>query len=381
MSLKVLHVYRTYFPDPPGGVQEVIKQISESTLLYGVDSHVFTLSPNPQPPILYREESSVFRSRSWAAPSSCDIGSYDSFIRFRQQVQWADVVNYHFPWPFADLLHLLSDVNKPTVLTYHSDIIRQRFLGKLYYPLMKRMLRDMSAVVATSPTYAESSKVLKTLVPLNKLQTIPLGIADYKDKIIDSFSESIYLKKHSILNSQFILALGVMRYYKGFHILIQASSSIKGFIVIAGSGPEELNLKKLVDDAGVKNIIFTGQVTDEEKLILLKNCTVFVLPSHLRSEAFGMVLIEASMFSKPMITCEIGSGTSFVNLNGDTGFVVPPESPTLLAQAANKLLLDKNLSLKMGYSARKRYEQYFSANALGQSYFDLYNNVIQSHNS
>ena len=379
MSINVLHVYRTYFPDPPGGVQEVIKQISESTLLHGVNSHVFTLSPNPQPPIIYRDEGSVFRSRSWAAPSSCDIGGFDSFINFRQQVQWADVINYHFPWPFADILHLLSVVNKPTVLTYHSDIIRQRVLGKLYYPLMKRMLCNMSVVVATSPTYAKSSKVLNTLVPPNKLSTIPLGIGDYKDKFIDSNFENAYLNKFSLLDSQFILALGVMRYYKGFHTLIEAASIIKGYIVIAGSGPEEVNLKKLVDESGVKNVIFTGQVTDEEKTILLKNCTVFALPSHLRSEAFGMVLIEASMFSKAMITCEIGSGTSFVNLNGDTGFVVPPESPTLLAQAANQLLLDKNLCLKMGDSARKRYEDFFSAKALGQSYFNLYNAVLQSH--
>jgi rhamnosyl/mannosyltransferase len=100
-----------------------------------------------------------------------------------------------------------------------------------------------------------------------------------------------------------------------------------------------------------------------------------VLPSHLRSEAFGMVLVEAAMIGKPMISCEINTGTSFVNADGETGFVVEPGSPRALAEAMSRLLEDEALALQMGQAARRRYEQLFSGAALGQAYARLYRKV------
>ena len=118
------------------------------------------------------------------------------------------------------------------------------------------------------------------------------------------------------------------------------------------------------------------QVTDGEKIALLKACRGLVLPSHLRSEAYGMVLVEASMMARPMVTCEIGTGTSFVNLDGKTGFVVPPESPQRLAKAMNALLADPVQAEKFGNAARMRYESLFSGPALGMAYTRLYQNVL-----
>ena len=119
-------------------------------------------------------------------------------------------------------------------------------------------------------------------------------------------------------------------------------------------------------------MIFAGQVTNEEKVSLIRNCHALVLPSHLRSEAYGMVLVEASMMKKPMISCEIGTGTSFVNIHEETGFVVPPEVPESLANVMQILLRDEALANKMGLVARSRYEQLFSGSALGQAYASLY---------
>ena len=103
---------------------------------------------------------------------------------------------------------------------------------------------------------------------------------------------------------------------------------------------------------GIKNIVFAGQVTYEEKISLIKNCIALVLPSHLRSEAYGMVLVEASMMSKPMISCEIGTGTSFVNLKDITGFVIPPESPEKLGAAMQDLLSEVSQSFWIRRGAR-----------------------------
>lgn len=375
MCIKVLHVYRTYFPDPPGGVQEAIRQIANATKSHGVNSRIFTLSPKPSPHQIERPEGIVTRSRSWLAPASCDIGGFESLTRFRSEVDWADLIQYHFPWPFADVLHFVGLARKPAVMTYHSDIVRQRLLGSLYAPLMRRMLHSMAAVVATSPTYAQTSRVLRTLVSPERLKTIPLGIGDYRDRTIDAKAELKLLDKFSVGDKPFVLAIGAMRYYKGFHTLVEAASRINVSIVIAGSGPEEQSLRQLAAEKGASNVFFAGQISDEEKITLLRHCSIFALPSHLRSEAFGMVLIEASMFGKPMVCCEIGSGTSYVNIHGETGFVVPPESPELFADAVNTLLSNKELAFQMGMVARRRYEQLFSGEALGTAYSALYNEV------
>jgi rhamnosyl/mannosyltransferase len=374
-SMRVLHVYRTYFPDPPGGLQEAIRQICLSTSAIGIEAKVFTLSPHPLPQKINAIEAEVVRCRSWAAPASCDLGGLDAVMQFRALSDWADVIHYHFPWPFADVLRLFGARNKPSVMTYHSDIVRQRYLGKVYGPLMRQTLKGMSAVVATSPAYAATSLVLTQHVHAENLKTIPLGIVDYASDVTDDRANENTLARLNLGDRPFVLALGVLRYYKGLHTLIEAASKIDGMVVIAGSGPEESALKLQAAQLATTNIVFAGQVSEAEKVALLRQCRALVLPSHVRSEAFGMVLVEAAMFGKPMVCCEVGSGTSFVNKHGETGFVVPPETPQLLAQACNQLLTDELLAHQMGKNARERYEKLFSGPALGKAYSGLYREV------
>lgn len=376
--MKVLHVYRTYFPDPPGGLQEAIRQISLATRECGADPKIFTLSPHPEPQEIAFPEGNVVRSKSWAAPASCDLGGFGSVREYRRLAQWADVLHFHFPWPFGDVLRLLDTSRKPAVMTYHSDIVRQRVLGYVYGPLMRRMLASMSAVVATSPAYAQSSRVLSEAVRPDRLRVIPLGIRDYADSELSRRCGPDLLARLPLGTKPYFLSLGVLRYYKGLHVLVEAASSIPADLVIAGSGPEMERLKELAEKRGASNVIFAGQVTHEEKIALLKGCRGLVLPSQLRSEAFGMVLVEAAMFSKPMVCCEIGSGTSYVNEHGVTGLVVRPEVPHELAQAVNVLLEEEEQARCMGLAARARYEKLFSGPALGSAYVSLYEEVLRA---
>lgn len=393
--MRVLHVYRTYFPDPQGGLQEAIRQIALATRPFGVQARVFTLSPQPSPTVIALPEGDVVRSRSWAAPASCDLGGHDALRRFREQVQWADLIHYYFPWPFADLLHWLAPVRKPAVMTYVSDIVRQRAIARLYRPLMKRTLRTMQAIVTASPAYARTSPVLSGLVPAERLQVIPLGIVEdsYGDAVreaqaIDTtrrFADAFrtLTRAQSTVatppghggGSRFFLALGVLRYYKGLHVLIDAACASGLPVAIAGDGPERRALEAHARRLGAP-VAFLGHVTDAEKMALLRDCCALVLPSHLRSEAFGMVLVEAAMAKRPMISCEIGTGTSFVNLDNETGLVVPPEDPAALADAMRILASDTALRLRFGVAARRRYEALFAGRALGQAHAKLYEQVI-----
>jgi rhamnosyl/mannosyltransferase len=371
-SLKILHVYRTYFPDPPGGLQEAIRQICLATR-GKVENTVFTLSPHPEPAVLQRPEARIVRCRSWGAPASCDLGGIKALRTFRELAHAADVVQYHFPWPFADILHLATRHATPSILTYHSDIVRQRLFGVAYRPLMMRMLGAMAAIVPTSQTYMRTSPVFTQPCIRDKARVIPLGI---DDSSYPATGDGTVLARLGLQAGEpYFLFIGALRYYKGAHFLVAAARGLGAKVVFAGSSTDLL--RKSAAEQGIDNAICAGQINDAEKVALLKGCRALVLPSHLRSEAFGMVLVEASMFGKPMICCEIGTGTSFVNVHGETGFVVPPASPDALAGAMRSLLEDEAMAARMGQTARARYERLFSGPELGRAYTALYGELAR----
>lgn len=376
--MKVLHCYRTFFPDSQGGGEEAIRQIALSTRAQGVQNTIFALSVNPNPSLIERAEGTVVRSKSWAAPASCDLGLVGAFSTFSRLAKNADVIHFHFPWPFADLLRQFSAATrKPAVMTYHSDIIRQRMLAYVYRPFMAATLRSMDAVVATSPAYGKTSVVLGEHVPPQRLRVIPLGIVE------ESCRESIHAaqavcvrEKYGLEPNGYFFSLGVLRYYKGLHILIKAASAVDCPVVIAGDGPMRRELQQLAAESHNANVKFLGRVSNAEKFALMAGCRAFVLSSHLRSEAFGMVLVEASLMGRPMVSCEIGTGTSYVNLADETGLVIPPEDSGALARALNRLIADDAFAARSGRAARLRYESLFSGTALGQAYAGLYHDVL-----
>lgn len=373
--MKVLHVYRTYYPDPPGGLQEAIRQICLAVQEHGVENTIFTLSPRPEPAVIRRPEAVVVRSRSWAAPASCDLGGIDALTCYRRLAAQADVIHLLFPWPFADLLQLVTRADKPVVVTYISDIVRQRQMGRLYAPLLRRTLAGASAIVTSSPAYARTSPVLSSASVRDKVQVIPLGIRE--SDALQHGDDGVFQRLGRDPGLPFFLFVGVLRYYKGLEFLIEAARQVKAPIVIAGSGAEEETLRRLVAHKKVDNILFASQVSEGEKASLLRHCRGLILPSHLRSEAFGMVLVEAAMAGKPMISCDIGTGTSWINQHGKTGYVVEPGCPDALAVAMNKLLTDAEQARIMGQAARQRYETLYSGNITGQLYADLYKELTK----
>lgn len=371
--LNALHVYRTYFPDPQGGMQEAIRQLCLATQAVGVSNTVYTLSPQPHPVEIIREEGRVVRSRSWAAPASCDLGGIAALSRFRKLSKQSDVLHFLYPWPYADLMQALVGTKTPAVLTYVSDIVRQRWLGKVYAPLMWRTLRNVRAIVANCPAYVRTSPVLSDRSIRDKVRIIPLGIVEESYPAVGD--DNVFPRLGMVDREPYFLFIGVLRYYKGLHTLIRAARQVKARIVIAGSGPEGESLRSLSEQLGASNVIFAGQITDHEKVALLKRCQALVLPSHLRSEAYGMVLVEASIFGRPLVSCEIGTGTSFVNAHEESGLVVAPEDVDALAGALDLLLREAATADVLGRGARARYEKLFSGPALGRAYAELFHEV------
>ena len=369
--LHILHVYRTYFPDSQGGLEEVIRQISLNSLPHKIESRVFFLSENPEPSVMYREETTIYRLQKTFEVASCGVG-LGSFRKFKELVNWADIVHYHFPWPFADILHLVSRVKKPSLITYHSDIVRQKLLLQLYRPLMNRFLSSVDRIVPTSQNYFASSEVLGEYA--EKVKVIPIGLNNDSYPVLSD--EQLNAQK-SIHGEGFFLFIGVLRYYKGLHILLDALKGTDITCVIAGSGPIEQELKNKAQALGLSNVRFLGRVSDEEKVALLKLCLGVVFPSHLRSEAFGVTLLEGAMYGKPLISSEIGTGTSYINQDGKTGYVIPPANPVALRQAIELLHHNPEQAEQMGKAARARYEQEFTGALMGERYARLYREMLE----
>jgi rhamnosyl/mannosyltransferase len=169
-----------------------------------------------------------------------------------------------------------------------------------------------------------------------------------------------------------------LRYYKGLHILLDAAKGLDYPIVIAGAGPIEAELKAQATRLGLKNIHFIGKVSDEDKVTLLTLCYGVVFPSHLRSEAFGISLLEGAMFGKPMISSEIGTGTTFINIKDETGLVIPPNDSNALRNAMQYLWENEDTAKLMGQRAEQRYWNYFTAQEMVSSYVKLYQSVIDN---
>ena len=368
--MKVLHFYRTYFPDSQGGLEEVIRQICLATKDLGVENRILTLSRNPVGSPIQMQEAVVYQVKLHAEVASCSI-SLNALSIYEELVDWADLVHLHYPWPFADLVHLLKTKLVPSVVTYHSDIVRQSVLKLVYKPLETAFLNSVDAVVATSPNYLNSSDKLKKYS--EKTHMIPIGIDENSYPDVD---KEITHNLRNKYGQGFFFFIGVLRYYKGLDFLISAMEGQPFSLVIAGIGPEEHRLKSLVSDLGLTNVRFTGYVSDQEKVSFYNLCRAVILPSYLRSEAYGVTLVEGAMASKPLISADINTGTTYVNTNGETGIVVKPGDVASLRDAMITLSADDQLVTAMGRAARDRFDKKLTADIMGSKYFKLYQMLI-----
>ena len=372
-SPRVLHFFKTYYPDSFGGIEQVIFQLCKGTARYGYTSEVLTLSPNAHEAPIEFSGHLVHQAQLDLQVASTGF-SLSAFRKFSTLAKQADIVHLHYPWPFMDIVHFVTGHGKPTVVTYHSDIIRQKTLLKLYRPLKNRFLASVDRIVATSPNYLATSPVLNRY--RDKIVEITYGL----DKsTYPSPSPGLIAHWRSKLGERFFLFVGMLRYYKGLHILLDALQGTDYPVVIVGSGPVEAELKEHAARLGLKNIHFLGALPDEDKVALLQLCYAVVFPSHLRSEAFGISLLEGAMYGKPMISSEIGTGTSYINVNGETGIVVPPSDPAAFREAMRFLWDNPGTAAEMGRHAERRYRELFTAERMAVSYAELYKELLAKH--
>lgn len=369
--MRVLHFYKASIPDSIGGIEQVIDQIARGAVSLGAATDVLSLGQQRSERPIEINGYHGYRAKVDFQIAATGF-SMSAFALFARLAKRADIIHYHFPWPFMDLVHFISQTKKPTLVTYHSDIIRQKRLLKLYRPLKHRFLANVDHIVATSPNYLASSDVLERYK--DKVSVIPIGLD--KDSYPSPSMEKVRYWRERF-GGKFFLFVGVIRYYKGLHILLEAARGTDLLIVIVGSGPIELELRAQAAKLGLLNIRFLGRLPDEDKVALLQLSYAVVFPSHLRSEAFGVSLLEGAMYGKPMISSEIGTGTTFVNIAHETGLVVPPDNPDALRAAMQYLWNHPQEAALMGLRAEQRYWQLFTAGRMADRYVSLYRRLIE----
>jgi len=368
--MRVLQFFKTYYPDSYGGTEQVIFQLSQAISAIGVETDVLALSRNPA-----RGPASIGNHRTHYAKRDFEIAStsvsFAAIGNFRRLAEDADIVNYHYPWPYMDVVHFIARAGKPTVLTFHSDIIRQKRLRVIYRPLEKIFFNSVDAIVATSPNYAATSPILQ--VYRDKLRVIPIGIDERQYPEVSLERRSYWRQR---FGERFFLFVGMLRYYKGLHILLEAIRGAEYDVLIMGAGPIERELRAQAEHLKADNVHFLGALPDEDKIALLDLAAGAVFPSHLRAEAFGIFLLEAAMFAKPLISSEIGTGTSYINVDRETGIVIQPGDPSALRRAMDYIWTHPDEATRLGKNARSRYENLFTAQAMAKAYLSLYRSVL-----
>jgi O-antigen biosynthesis rhamnosyltransferase len=343
-------------PTSFGGTESFIAALSEGLTSHGVESQVLSLGVTRKTfahaginHINVKRDFSLFQN---------DM-SINLFSALRKAAKEADLIHCHYPWPFGDAAML--GTNKPYIITYHSDIIRQKAIKPLYAPLEKHFLRRAKAIISTSPQYAGSSKNLQAHA--QKTHIIPFGITDRYEEPKQT--------------APYFLFIGNLRYYKGLDVLIKAASSTPYPIYILGIGQEEARLKALAGALNAKNVHFLGGVNEQEKWQILKNAYAFIFPSLMRSEAFGIALLEAAMMGKAMISTRLNTGTSLINQHDITGHEVEAGNVDALKNALKTFTMHPEKVKIYGENARKHYLEHFSLQKMLLAYKNIYQDVLK----
>ncbi len=376
--MKILHLGK-YFPPNYGGVE----QFTHSVAKYSVEAGYVVTA------IVYNS-SQKMKHEKIDGINVIRLSRLVNFLRtpFTMPIvslirdEKPDLIHLHVPNPWFEfnlLLYMLFNPKTKIFVTYHSDVINYtpiHFFGNLLrflylFPLLKFYCNK---IMATSPNYVQGSFILSNLS--ERISVIPLSIN------ISKFKTKEKIKS----NKRILLFVGRLSPYKGLEYLLGAikkvSISRKDFVLyIVGDGSLRKKLEKRVNSLGIKDFVsFVGEISDKNLLKYYNSCDIFILPSIFKSEAFGIVQLEAMAFGKPVISTNIyGSGVPYVNVDGFTGKVVRPKDSIDLADAIIELLGNERLRREYGNNGRMRVKKYFSQDKMIKDILSVYKQILHGH--
>ncbi|WP_298816256.1 glycosyltransferase [Chloroflexus sp.] len=367
--MHILQLYKDY-PPVHGGIEGHLQLLSEGLVARGHRVTVLFTSLDRRGWREQRNGVELIATPRWLtvarAPISPSLPGYLTQIK-------PDLIHAHHPYPFGDLALLFT--RAPLVVTYHSDIVRQRVLGRLTAPLIHHTLRRAARIIATSPNLVATSAWLKPY--RERVRVVPFGLPPLP---LPDPTLVADLRRH--FPGPNALFVGRLRYYKGVDRLIAAIALLQdGHAMIAGGDAtvRGADLRRLAADLGVADRVHVlGPVDPATLRALYAIADVLVLPSVARSEAFGIVQIEAQFAGLPVICTELGTGTSYVTQHSRTGLVVPPNDPTALAQALADLFTHPERARALGSAGRERAMTEFRLERMLERIEAVYTEALQA---
>jgi rhamnosyl/mannosyltransferase len=282
----------------------------------------------------------------------------------------ADIIHIHWPNPTAVLAYLASGHRGRLVFTYHSDIVRQRKLAVAFMPILRYALKRTAAIIVSSPNYIEGSDVLREF--RDRCRVVPFGIS------VDHFNQydlSEARRIREVYGPRIVLGVGRMVYYKGFEHLVRAMTNVNGHLLIIGEGPLREYLSRLALDLKVSDrVTLLTEVADIRPYYHAAD--VFALSSVMRSEAFGIVQLEAMACGTAVINTRLDSGVTFVSPHGVSGLTVPPADSVALGEAIEQLLNQPDRKKQLGNGGKQRVAREFTVERMTQNTLDLYHEVM-----
>lgn len=370
--MKVLQVGK-YFPPVNGGIENNVHALSVGLLSrYDVTALVFNTSRETREEML--DGVHVVRVGTMGKVLSTEISP--GFFKWFRRLSQADVVHLHTPNPIGELACLATPRSARLIITYHSDVIKQKLLGRLDRILLHKLMKRADKIIAYTKRYQETSPVISRYP--DKSVIIPHGI-DLSEFELTPEIEKMVQALRGEHGDKIALFVGRLVYYKGADVLLKAMATVPDAkVLIIGDGPMRGTLESLVEQLGISNrAVFLGRQSHVGKVAAYHACDFLALPATHRSEAFGQVQVEALACRKPVISTDIDSGVPFVNKHGETGLVVPPENPEALAGAIRTLLDDADLRQRMGEAGRARAEALFSREVMVRDSLDLYDRTLK----
>ncbi len=346
-KLRILEVNK-FYPPHIGGIETLVEQRARH----------FAHRPDTEVRVLVCQEKGrgvtetidgvdVIRCGSLGTFFSCPL-SFSFLWRFRELAKWADVAEIHTPFPLGDAAVVLSQCKCRIVIAWHSDVVKQKRLLKLYAPLLRRFMQRADAIIAATPGHVAGSPYLTQFREKCRIIPYPLEIERYLEAPV----RPILRERQQVPGAVRVLFVGRLVYYKGVDVLLEAMRKVRGCeLFVCGTGPLEDALREKAKGLPVQ---FLGRLSDEDLKSAFADCDIFVLPSVANSEAFGIVQQEAMVYGKPVINTSLPTGVPHVSLDGVTGLTVPPGDADALAAALQRLADDPALRARFGKAAAAR---------------------------
>jgi glycosyltransferase involved in cell wall biosynthesis len=364
--MRVLQLGKFYNPFL-GGMETVLKEICESL---AEQVHFEVVVANTR----FRTEHEggkvpVTRVASMGKLFSCSMAP--SFPLWARRSD-PDLIHVHLPNPLAEVAALLADRDIPVVAQFHSDVVRQRNLLRLYGPMLEAFYRRASCIVVPTSRHIEISRFVSKY--REKCRVVPFGIRISRFELPETSQKKVDELRDGLPS---VLYVGRLVPYKGLEYLIRAMENIEARLRIIGTGPLERSLKNLAQARGVADRVqFLGEASAEDLVTHYHACDVFALPSITNAEMFGVVQLEAMACRKPVISTNLPTGVSWVNQHGKTGYIVPPGNVEELAQSTKLLMSNPQLRAEMGEAGRMRVEQHFTSTIMAAAMLQVYEEML-----